>query len=94
MALRIAIWGGCASLQWSLTLCLSLLLHLLLLNWLRQSLLYQCLLCQGVLHQGLLSAGWMQDDVSMLFDLIDTNKDGRVTKEEFIAFKASPWTGQ
>jgi Ca2+-binding EF-hand superfamily protein len=42
------------------------------------------------LHQGLLSAGWMQDDVSMLFDLIDTNKDGRVTKAEFVAFKASP----
>ncbi len=46
------------------------------------------------LHQGLLSAGWMQDDVSTLFDLIDTNKDGRVTKAEFIAFKASPWGGQ
>jgi Ca2+-binding EF-hand superfamily protein len=46
------------------------------------------------LHQGLLSAGWMQDDVSMLFELIDTNKDGRVTKAEFIAFRASPWGGQ
>ncbi len=46
------------------------------------------------LHQGLLSAGWMQDDVSMLFDLIDTNKDGRVTKAEFVAFQASSWGGQ
>ena len=41
------------------------------------------------LHQGLLSAGWGQDDVCRLFDLMDADGDGRVTKDEFIAFKSA-----
>lgn len=43
------------------------------------------------LHQGLISSGWEQDEVCKLFDIIDTNKDGRITKAEFIAFKANSW---
>ena len=41
------------------------------------------------LHHGLLSAGWEQDEVCGLFDLIDTNKDGKITKEEFISYRAA-----
>jgi Ca2+-binding EF-hand superfamily protein len=39
------------------------------------------------LHQGLLAAGWDQNDVCGLFDLIDLNKDGQITKDEFIAHR-------
>jgi Ca2+-binding EF-hand superfamily protein len=44
------------------------------------------------LHQGLLSSGWDQDEVCKLFDVIDVNRDGRISKAEFIAFKTNPWT--
>jgi Ca2+-binding EF-hand superfamily protein len=45
----------------------------------------------GELHQGLLCSGWGQDEICQLFDIIDTNKDGRITKAEFLAFKAKTW---
>ena len=33
----------------------------------------------------------LQDEVSRLFELIDANGDGSISKEEFIAFKSSSY---
>lgn len=44
-------------------------------------------LSHAELHQGLLNSGWDQDEVCKLFELIDTNKDGKITKNEFISFQ-------
>ncbi len=39
------------------------------------------------LHSALLSCGWEQDQVCKLFDLIDVDKDGKITKTEFISYR-------
>ena len=43
------------------------------------------------LHPGLLATGWEQEAVERLFNLniMDANKDRRITEDEFIAFKRS-----
>ena len=40
------------------------------------------------LHHGLLSAGWEQDEVCGLFELIDLDKDGKISKDEFITYRS------
>ena len=49
-----------------------------------------CLSC-AELHPGLLATGWEQEAVERLFNLniMDANKDRRITEDEFIAFKRS-----
>jgi hypothetical protein len=44
------------------------------------------------LHHGLLNSGWEQDQVCGLFDFIDTNHDGKITKEEFISYRSQQKT--
>ncbi len=39
------------------------------------------------LHSALLSCGWEQDQVCRLFDMIDVDHDGKITKAEFISYR-------
>ena len=45
-------------------------------------------LSRSELHQGLLDAGWHQDEVCGLFEQIDLDNDGHITKEEFISHRS------
>jgi len=41
------------------------------------------------LFHGLLSAGWEQDEVSQLFDELDADGNGKITREEFLSYNWS-----
>eukprot|EP00286_Rhodomonas_abbreviata_P005127 CAMPEP_0181328256 /NCGR_PEP_ID=MMETSP1101-20121128/22601_1 /TAXON_ID=46948 /ORGANISM="Rhodomonas abbreviata, Strain Caron Lab Isolate" /LENGTH=406 /DNA_ID=CAMNT_0023437097 /DNA_START=10 /DNA_END=1230 /DNA_ORIENTATION=- len=43
---------------------------------------------QNEFHHGLLTAGWDQNEVSTLFEKINISHDGKITKEEFLNYRA------
>ena len=45
-------------------------------------------LSRSELHQGLLAAGWHQDEVCGLFEQIDLDNDGHITRDEFISHRS------
>lgn len=46
------------------------------------------MLTPDVVHAGLFAAGWDVDDVTRLFDVVDKDQDGQISKEEFINLRS------